>query len=91
LRIFLIEGTLIGITGTLLGVMMAYGLGTLQQKLNLIAIPPDVYFMDSLPVSMKPVYFITIGGIAILLCILATLYPSLKASRLMPASALREE
>jgi len=91
LRIFLIEGTLIGITGTLLGVMMAYGLGTLQQKLNLIAIPPDVYFMDSLPVSMKPVYFITIGGIAILLCILATLYPSLKASRLTPASALREE
>ena len=91
LRIFLIEGTLIGITGTLFGVMIAYGLGTLQQKMNLIAIPPDVYFMDSLPVSMQPEYFIIIGGIAILLCILATLYPSLKASRLMPASSLREE
>ncbi|MCH7818083.1 MAG: ABC transporter permease [Candidatus Marinimicrobia bacterium] len=91
LKIFLMEGTLIGITGTLFGVLTAYGLGTLQQTMKLITIPPDVYFMDSLPVSMQPEYFIVIGGVAILLCILATLYPSLKASRLTPASALREE
>ena len=91
LRIFLIEGALIGITGTLFGVILAYGLGILQQKMKLIAIPPDVYFMDSLPVSMQPEYFVIIGGIAILLCILATLYPALNASRLTPASTLREE
>ena len=91
LRIFLIEGALIGITGTLFGVILAYGLGTLQQKMKLIAIPPDVYFMDSLPVSLHPEYFVIIGGVAILLCIVATLYPSLKAARLTPASTLREE
>ncbi|MCH8304676.1 MAG: ABC transporter permease [Candidatus Marinimicrobia bacterium] len=91
LRIFLIEGALIGITGTLFGVMIAYGLGSLQQNMKLISIPPDVYFMDSLPVSMQPEYFILIGGAAVILCVLATLYPSLKASVLEPATALREE
>ncbi len=91
LLIFLLEGTLIGITGTLFGMILAYGLGTLQQKMSLISIPADVYFMDSLPVSMQPEYFITIGSVSLLLCILATLYPSLKASFLMPAKTLREE
>jgi len=91
LKIFLIEGGIIGVAGTLLGMIIAYGLGVLQQTEKIISLPTDVYFMDALPVLMLPKYFIITGIAALSLCMLATLYPALKASKLMPAVALRDE
>jgi len=91
LKIFLIEGGLIGIAGTLIGMIIAYGLGVLQQTQKFISLPTDVYFMDALPVLMHPKYFIITGAAALFLCLTATLYPALKASKLMPAVALRDE
>ena len=91
LKIFLIEGGIIGVSGTLIGMIIAYGLGVLQQTEKLISLPTDVYFMDALPVLMLPKYFIITGAAALFLCMTATLYPSFKASKLMPAVALREE
>jgi len=91
LKIFLIEGGIIGIAGTLIGMIIAYGLGVLQQTEKIISLPTDVYFMDALPVLMLPKYFIITGAAALFLCLTATLYPALKASKLMPAVALRDE
>ena len=91
LKIFLIEGGIIGVSGTLIGMIIAYGLGVLQQTEKLISLPTDVYFMDALPVLMLPKYFIITGAAALFLCMTATLYPAFKASKLMPAVALRDE
>ena len=91
INIFLIEGGIIGVAGTLIGMIIAYGLGVLQQTEKFISLPTDVYFMDALPVLMHPKYFIITGAAALFLCLTATLYPALKASKLMPAVALRDE
>jgi len=91
INIFLIEGGIIGVAGTLIGMIIAYGLGVLQQTEKFISLPTDVYFMDALPVLMHPKYFIFTGAAALFLCLTATLYPALKASKLMPAVALRDE
>ena len=91
LRIFLAEGGLIGGVGALIGMILAYGLGVLQQNENIIALPPDVYFMNALPVLMQPEFFFVTGAGALALSLAATAYPALKAARLMPADTLRDE
>ena len=90
-RIFLIEGTIIGITGTILGYIIAFILTFLQNRFSIIALPEDVYFMSRLPVEPKLVYYLIVGFFAILFSILATIYPSRKAMGLSPAEAIRYE
>jgi len=90
-RIFLFQGTIIGLVGTLLG----YGLGVptclLLRKYQFIKLPPDVYAMDHLPVRFDWVDLTTIGVAAMALCFVATMYPARQASRLEAAEALRFE
>jgi len=90
-RIFLIEGAIIGVAGTLLGFLLAGILAWIQIRFNLISIPEDVYFMSQLPIQLELSYFLIIGGLAIICSILATIYPSTKAIRLAPAEAIRYE
>jgi len=90
-RIFLIEGAIIGVAGTLLGFLLAGILAWIQIRFNLISIPEDVYFMSQLPIQLELSYFLIIGGLAIVCSILATIYPSTKAIRLAPAEAIRYE
>lgn len=90
-RIFLIEGAIIGVTGTVLGYLIAMGLTWLQNRFGLIALSEDVYFMSKLPVEPKVLYYLIIGLCAILAALLATIYPSRKAMQLAPAEAIRYE
>ncbi len=99
MKIFIFEGLLIGvvgtIVGTILGLLIAYNLEGITQFLEGLFrfkfLPGDVYYIDELPSTVRPLDVVLIDGIAFLLSFLATLYPSRKAAGLDPAEALRYE
>ena len=89
LRIFLYQGGIIGILGTAVGL----GLGLLVCKgLLVYGFPrdPKVYFISRLPVDVRPTEFLITGGIAIAICLTATVAPALYAAWLRPADGLRD-
>jgi lipoprotein-releasing system permease protein len=73
--------------GTLGGVLLSY----LIDRYEIIKIPPDVYFVDHLPVQLQFTDLLTIIGGSIAVAFVATIYPSLQASRLEPVDAIRHE
>lgn len=95
LRIFLTEGMIIGTVGTLLGTFAGLGicylLKTNEVVRKLIPFDPEVYPISDFPVKIEPVYFLTVALSSILICFIATLYPSLQASRKDPIEAIRYE
>ena len=90
-RIFLLEGLIIGIAGTALGFALALFLAWLQNHFGLIRLPMDVYFMNQLPILLNWQQFVYVGILILLLTIIATIYPAVKAVKLPPAEALRYE
>ncbi|GAB4266001.1 MAG: lipoprotein-releasing ABC transporter permease subunit [Deferrisomatales bacterium] len=90
-RIFVAEGLVIGAIGTALGLLGGWLLCELLQRYKFVELPSDVYYIDTLPVVMKPGLFLLVGVCAVALCYLATLYPSWQASRLDPVETLRYE
>ncbi|MCR4665726.1 MAG: ABC transporter permease [Desulfovibrio sp.] len=90
-RIFIYQGTIIGLIGTLLGYVLGFGVGYLLKRYQFIKLPENVYTLDHLPIIITAEDVLIIGLSAMLLCFLATLYPSGQASRLSPTEALRYE
>ncbi|RHH20747.1 lipoprotein-releasing ABC transporter permease subunit [Desulfovibrio sp. AM18-2] len=90
-RIFMLQGSIIGVIGTLLGYAMGLSLGWLLKRYQFIKLPENVYTLDHLPISISLTDVLIIGASAMLLCFLATLYPARQAARLEPAEALRYE
>ncbi len=99
LKIFVIEGGVIGVVGTILGTILGLGAAFNLEKItgfveNLFGfkiLSSDVYYIDKLPSQVNPFDVTMIVMTAILISLLATLYPSWRASRLDPAEALRYE
>jgi lipoprotein-releasing system permease protein len=91
MKIFVYEGLLIGILGTGLGSILGYGIGFAQLKYKLISLPADVYIISSLPIKLQVSDFVIISIIGIILCLLASIYPAYKASKLYPVDAIRYE
>jgi lipoprotein-releasing system permease protein len=91
MRIFIFEGLIIGLVGTLLGLAGGYAICTLLAKYQFITLPSDVYYISRLPVKMNLLDFVLVAVSALGISFLATLYPSWQASRLDPAEALRYE
>jgi lipoprotein-releasing system permease protein len=99
LKIFIIEGGVIGVVGTILGTILGLGAAFNLEKItgfveNLFGfkiLSSDVYYIDKLPSQVNPVDVVLIVLTAILISLLATLYPSWRASKLDPAEALRYE
>jgi len=90
-RIFMLQGTIIGVVGTALGYLLGLSVALALEKYQFIKIPGDVYPMDHLPVRLDWPDMIVIGVTALALCFLATLYPARQAARLQPAEALRHD
>ncbi len=90
-RVFALEGLLIGVAGTGLGTALGVGLCDLLRRYQFIRLPGDVYYITTLPVLLDPMNLLLVSGSSILICFLATLYPSGQASRIDPAEAIRYE
>jgi lipoprotein-releasing system permease protein len=90
-KIFVLEGFLIGICGTGLGILGGYFLCDLLKRYKFIDLPSEVYHISKLPVKMETFDLVAIALAAICISLLATLYPSRKAAGLDPAEALRYE
>ena len=89
--LFQIQGLIIGVVGTVVG--LALGLGTcwVMDTYRLWTLNPDVYFIPYLPFKVRPLDFSLTALLAVLISFVATLYPSWRASRLDPVEALRDE
>ena len=98
-RIFLVQGALIGVIGTLLGVaggiVIAYNVDVIvpfiERLLGVHFLPREIYFISALPSDPQVGDIVTIGVTSLVLSLLATLYPSWRASRLQPAQVLRHD
>lgn len=91
LKVFVLQGAWIGLVGTGVGTVLGVGLALALGRYEIIKIPPDVYFIDHLPVSLRAGDVLMIVGASILVAFLATIYPALQASRLEPVDAIRHE
>ena len=89
--IFLLQGSIIGVLGTLVGAILGTTAAYVLDRYKLITIPSDVYQVSYLPFKLLPWDLFTVVVVAIFVCFLATLYPSRQAARLDPAQALRYE
>ncbi|TCS73046.1 lipoprotein-releasing system permease protein [Sulfuritortus calidifontis] len=99
MQIFMVQGSLIGVIGTLLGVvggvLLALNVETvvplIERALHMDLFPADVYYISELPSKLVWSDVAWIGGVALILSFLATLYPSRRAATIQPAEALRYE
>ena len=89
--IFLLQGLIIGVLGTLAGAGAGTLLSWLLDRYRVITIPSDVYQVSYLPFKLLPWDLAVVVVSAIVVCFVATLYPSRQAARLDPAQALRYE
>ncbi|MEO7155962.1 MAG: lipoprotein-releasing ABC transporter permease subunit, partial [Vicinamibacterales bacterium] len=99
MAIFIVQGALIGMIGTAIGVitgiLLALNVGTvipaIERMLNVQFLDKSIYYISDLPSDLQRGDVLTIAGIALLLALVATLYPAWKAARVNPADALRYE
>ena len=99
LSIFVVQGTVIGAAGTLLGVAGGVALAThvetlvpaIESFFGVQFLSPQVYYISSVPSEMRWGNVAAVGSVAFALSVLATLYPAWRASRVQPVEALRHE
>src|ERR671913_1086374 len=91
MTIFMLQGLIIGLVGTTAGATLGYTLAYFLDRYRLIRIPTDVYQVSHVPFTVLPWDFAVVIASAIVICFVATLYPSRQAARLDPVQALRFE
>jgi lipoprotein-releasing system permease protein len=88
-RIFMLQGVIIGTVGTTIGAVGGYLISTILDRYRLIRLDMEIYQISYVPFTIEILDFVFIIVSALVICFLATLYPSMQASRLDPAEALR--
>ena len=99
MKIFIVQGTLIGVLGTVLGLiggmLLAYNVGEvvafIEQLFSVQFLSQEVYYISEIPSDPQLEDIVTVAAVSFLLTLLATLYPSYRASKVNPAEALRYE
>jgi lipoprotein-releasing system permease protein len=90
-RIFLLQGLLISVIGTLVGLVVGYGLSWVGGHYKFIQLDPQVYSIDYLPFAPRLVDAVIVAAVSLGVSLLATIYPSASAAKVLPAEALRYE
>jgi lipoprotein-releasing system permease protein len=87
--VFMLQGLLIGAIGTFAGAVLGRGAALVLDRYKLVSIPMDVYQISYVPFRIETSDFLLVLGCALVICFVATIYPSRQAARLDPAEALR--
>ena len=90
-RIFMLQGLVIGLVGTATGTAAGVLTATVLDRNQVIRIPADVYQLSHLPFTVVPRDVVAVVAAAVVICFVATIYPSRQAARLDPAEGLRHE
>jgi lipoprotein-releasing system permease protein len=90
-RIFIAQGVLIGVVGTAIGLVLGYALSWAGGHYHLLSLAPEVYSIDYVPFAPRATDGVLVALVAIGISLIATVYPSWSAARILPAEALRYE
>jgi lipoprotein-releasing system permease protein len=90
-RIFLLQGLIVGVAGTLLGLIAGYGLSWAADKWRLIPLNAEIYAVPYVPFHSSALDAVWIAAAAVAICIAATLLPARAAARILPVEILRFE
>jgi lipoprotein-releasing system permease protein len=90
-RIFVSQGMLIGVIGTAIGLILGYALSWAGGHYHLLALAPEVYSIDYVPFAPRALDGVLVALVAVAISLVATIYPSWSAARILPAEALRYE
>jgi lipoprotein-releasing system permease protein len=90
-RIFIAQGVLIGVVGTAIGLVLGYALSWAGGHYHLLSLAPEVYSIDYVPFAPRAIDGVLVALVAIGISLIATVYPSWSAARILPAEALRYE
>ena len=88
-RVFMLQGLIIGTLGTLGGAAAGYLVSTVMDRFRLLQLPMEIYQVAYVPFTVRGLDIAVVVGVALVVCFVATVYPSRQASRLDPAEALR--
>ena len=91
MKIFVMVGGFIGLIGSVLGCALGVGICLAQMKWGLIKLPPDVYMVSVFPVAVEWADVVAVFLVSNVICLLATVPPAVKASRMDPVGAIRHE
>ena len=97
MKIFVVQGLIVGIVGTIIGALLGLLLANnitklslwLEQLINLVFADANIYLISHLQTRVNVSEVMLVCLIALLICFLATLYPAFRASKIQPAEALR--
>jgi lipoprotein-releasing system permease protein len=90
-RIFIAQGLLIGVIGSALGLAVGYILSWVGANYHLLALAPEVYSISYVPFAPRLMDGVLVAFVAMGVSLVATIYPSWSAARIMPAESLRYE
>jgi lipoprotein-releasing system permease protein len=90
-RVFMFEGILVGVVGTVTGTAVGLIVCYLQMRYHLFPLDPTVYIIPAIPVEVRWTDFVAVSVASMALSALASLYPARRAARLMPVEAIRWE
>lgn len=91
MKIFMIEGITIGIIGALIGSFSGYTICEIIRRYKIIRLPEDIYYISTLPVKISLFDVFLVASITTIICVLSTIYPSFKGSKIDPVETLRYE
>src|SRR5438128_2464302 len=90
-RVFVAQGVLIGVIGTAIGLVLGYALSWAGGHYHLLSLAPEVYSIDYVPFAPRAIDGFLVAIVAVGISLIATVYPSWSAARILPAEALRYE
>jgi lipoprotein-releasing system permease protein len=90
-RIFLFQGTIVGIVGTLLGMGLGLVVARIVDGSSLLRLDPTVYFINRIPVRVDPLDVGIVMAASLVIAVVATIHPARRAAAMHPVDAIRHE